>query len=101
MTELLGPLSACNLPRQREQLPPGVYRATIAPDDAPDHGRAAALLVLDASGLDGTGVIRQGGDLGRIRDLHIAYYRQVRAIAAASEPTDIVALLNAHLVELT
>lgn len=40
-------------------------------------------------------------DLVRLRELHRAYYRQVRAIAAHSEPTEVVALLNLQLVELT
>ena len=39
-------------------------------------------------------------DLTRIRELHRAYYRQVRAIAADSEPTEVVALLNLQLIQL-
>jgi len=41
-----------------------------------------------------------GEDLARIRELHRAYYRQVRAIASASSPTDVVVLLNLQLVGL-
>ncbi len=39
-------------------------------------------------------------DLARIRELHRAYYRQVRAIVSASAPTDVVVLLNLQLVAL-
>lgn len=39
-------------------------------------------------------------DLERLRELHRAYYRQVRAIVAASAPTDVVAVLNLQLIEL-
>lgn len=37
-------------------------------------------------------------DLARIRDVLSATYREVRAIVAASEPSERVALLNVHLV---
>jgi transcriptional regulator with XRE-family HTH domain len=40
-------------------------------------------------------------DLAQLRELHRAYYRQVRAIASASSPTDLVVLLNLQLVALT
>lgn len=39
-------------------------------------------------------------DLERIRELHKAYYNEVRAIVAQSEPVDRVALLNLQLVPL-
>ena len=39
-------------------------------------------------------------DLGRIRDLYRAYFRQVRSIIAASEPSERVALMCVQLVEL-
>jgi transcriptional regulator with XRE-family HTH domain len=39
-------------------------------------------------------------DLARIRDLHRAYFRQVRSIIAASEPSERVALMSVQLVEL-
>lgn len=37
-------------------------------------------------------------DLERIRDLHRAYFREVRSIVAASEPSEIVALINVQLL---
>jgi len=37
-------------------------------------------------------------DLGRIADFQRSFYREVRAIAGASERPEVVALLNAHLV---
>lgn len=39
-------------------------------------------------------------DLARIRALQSAFYREVRAIIAASEPTEVVALLNVQSVTL-
>lgn len=39
-------------------------------------------------------------DLERIRELHKAYYQEVRAIVAQSDPVDRVALLNLQLVPL-
>jgi hypothetical protein len=51
----------------------------------------------DAYGYAVFGVGRE--DLWRLRELHQAYYRQVRAIVASSQPTDTVALLNLQLVE--
>ena len=39
-------------------------------------------------------------DLARIEDLHRAYFRDVRAIVAASEPAEVVALVNVQLLEL-
>jgi hypothetical protein len=42
-----------------------------------------------------------GTDLDRIRELHKAYYQEVRAIVAQSEPVDRVALLNLQLLPLT
>jgi hypothetical protein len=39
-------------------------------------------------------------DLERIRDLHRAYFRELRRIVAASEPAECVALANVHLLEL-
>ncbi|MEL6342385.1 MAG: DUF4423 domain-containing protein [Myxococcota bacterium] len=38
-------------------------------------------------------------DLDRIRDLQRAYFREVRAIVAASEPCETVALINLQLIE--
>ena len=40
-------------------------------------------------------------DLERLRELHLAYYRQVRAIASASTPTERVAVLNLQLIPLS
>jgi hypothetical protein len=37
-------------------------------------------------------------DLARIEELHRAYFREVRAIVAASEPAEAVALVNVQLV---
>ena len=37
-------------------------------------------------------------DLERIRELHRAYFREVRSLVAASEPTETVALINVQLV---
>jgi hypothetical protein len=37
-------------------------------------------------------------DLARIEDLHRAYFREVRAIVAASEPMEAVALVSLQLV---
>lgn len=42
-----------------------------------------------------------GTDLDRIRELHKAYYQEVRAIVAQSDPVDRVALLNLQLLPLT
>jgi hypothetical protein len=39
-------------------------------------------------------------DLERIRELHKAYYQEVRAIVAGSDPVDRVALINLQLVPL-
>jgi len=39
-------------------------------------------------------------DLERIRELHRAYFRELRRIVAASEPAECVALANVHLLEL-
>lgn len=38
-------------------------------------------------------------DLERIRELHRAYFREVRSIVAASAPSETVALINVQLVE--
>ena len=38
-------------------------------------------------------------DLARIEELHRAYFREVRAIVAASEPSEVVALVNVQLVK--
>ncbi|MDD9932249.1 MAG: DUF4423 domain-containing protein [Myxococcales bacterium] len=40
-------------------------------------------------------------DLTRIRELHSAYYRELRAIVASSEPVDHVLLVNLQLVPLS
>ncbi len=53
----------------------------------------------DAFGYSVFGVSK--ADYERIRELHIAHYRRVRAIVANSEPTDMVALLNLQLIDLT
>ena len=37
-------------------------------------------------------------DLARVRELHLAYFRDLRAIVAASEPVECAALVNIHLV---
>jgi hypothetical protein len=39
-------------------------------------------------------------DLERIRELHRGYFRELRRIVAASEPSECVALINVHLFEL-
>jgi hypothetical protein len=40
-------------------------------------------------------------DLARLEALHDDYFRQMRAIVAASEPVEEVALLNTQLLSLT
>jgi hypothetical protein len=40
-------------------------------------------------------------DLDRIRELHLAYFREVRGIVAASEPPEVVALINVQLMSWT
>lgn len=40
-------------------------------------------------------------DLERIRELHLAYYRSLRAIVAESEPAEVVAVANVQLFSLT
>jgi hypothetical protein len=37
-------------------------------------------------------------DLDRIRELHLAYFREVRGIVAASEPPEVIALVNVQLM---
>jgi hypothetical protein len=37
-------------------------------------------------------------DMHRIREAHVRYYREVRAIVASSEPCERVALINVHLM---
>src|SRR4051812_16353881 len=39
-------------------------------------------------------------DLERIRELHRAYFRELRRIVAESEPAECIALANVHLLEL-
>ena len=39
-------------------------------------------------------------DLERIRELHRAYFRELRRIVAASEPAECIVLANVHLLEL-
>jgi hypothetical protein len=39
-------------------------------------------------------------DWQRVRDLHIAYYQELRSIVVASEPADRVALVNVQLMRL-
>jgi len=78
---------------------PGVPEAQKRHWSAIAMERMSTRTSLDAFGYSVFGVSRE--DLGRIREAHIAYYRQVRAIAAASEPTDTVALLNVQLVDLS
>ena len=34
----------------------------------------------------------------RLRELHLAYYRSVRALVAASEPVEVAALVNVQLI---
>jgi transcriptional regulator with XRE-family HTH domain len=59
--------------------------------DAPEHRGLFSYNVVSVS----------VADLARIEELHRAYFRQVRAIVAASEPPEVVALVNVHLLELT
>ena len=40
-------------------------------------------------------------DLARLVDLQRAYFREMRAIIAASEPAEELVLANMHLVQLT
>ena len=40
-------------------------------------------------------------DLERIRELHLAYFRQLRAVVAESKPADVVAVVNVQLFALT
>lgn len=37
-------------------------------------------------------------DLARLRELHLAYYRDVRALVSASEPVEVAALVNVQLI---
>mgnify|MGYP001472183662 CR=1 FL=1 len=39
-------------------------------------------------------------DLERIRELHLAYFRQLRAVVAESRPADVVAVVNVQLFSL-
>jgi hypothetical protein len=51
-------------------------------------------------GTSGAGKSMLGRDLERIRALHRSYFRELRAIVAASEPAQTVALVAMSLVEL-
>lgn len=56
----------------------------------------------DAGGVFSYNVVSVShADLARIEELHRAYFRQVRAIVAASEPAEVVALVNVQLVPFT
>ena len=37
-------------------------------------------------------------DLARIREMHLAYFRELRAVVAASEPVEVAALVNVQLM---
>jgi hypothetical protein len=58
---------------------------------APEHASASAYNLF--------GVSR--ADLDRLRELQRAYFRQMRAIIADSEPVETVVLANMQLVELS
>ena len=107
-----GLVAAGVLRRQRGRLEPTGDRLVVDMDAAPGlldrqkrHWSEVAMQRLDtrgptdAFGYSVFGIRRE--DLARVRELHLAYYRQVRALAAKSEPTDTVALLNLQLVDLT
>jgi transcriptional regulator with XRE-family HTH domain len=67
-----------------------------------EHWARVALARLEGGGTGGlfsyNVVSVSRADLARIEELHRAYFRQVRAIVAASEPAEVVALVNVQLV---
>jgi len=102
-------LETGQLKRRGKRLVPG---ATLTVDTRGDATRSReakafwARVALDRleAGVDGTfsynlfSVSR--ADLERIRELHRAYFRELRHIVAASEPAECVALANVQLLEL-
>lgn len=55
---------------------------------APRHGDLLSYNVISLS----------RADLARLREMHLAYYRAVRALVAGSEPVEVAALVNVQLV---
>ncbi|HKO49474.1 MAG TPA: DUF4423 domain-containing protein [Polyangiaceae bacterium] len=102
-------LTTGQLKRQAKRLIPGAALTVDTRGDAARSRQAKAFwtrvsLERIEAGADGTfsynlfSVSR--ADLERIRELHRAYFRELRRIVAASEPAECVALANVHLLEL-
>jgi transcriptional regulator with XRE-family HTH domain len=102
-------LETGQLERQGQRLVPG---ASLMVDTRGDPERARGIkawwsrLALERLEADAPGSFAYNlfsvsrADLERIRELHRAYFREVRRIVAASEPSECVALMNVHLFEL-
>lgn len=102
-------LETGQLKRQGQRLVPG---ASLTVDTRGDPERARGIkawwtkLALERLEADAPGSFAYNlfsvsrADLERIRELHRAYFREVRRIVAASEPSECVALMNVHLFEL-
>ena len=102
-------LDAGQIKKTRGRLVPG---ATLTVDTRRDAGRSRqakawwAEVALDRlrAGAEGTfsynlfSVSRS--DLARIEELHRSFFRELRRIVAASEPSECIALANVHLFEL-
>lgn len=102
-------LETGQLKRAGKRLVPGAPLTVDTRGDAARSRRAKAFwtrvsLERLEAGADGTfsynlfSVSR--ADLERIRELHRAYFRELRRIVAASEPAECIALANVHLLEL-
>ncbi len=102
-------LETGQLKKRGRRLVPGATLTVDTRGDATRSREAKAFWTRVAlerieSGVDGTfsynlfSVSRT--DLERIRELHRAYFREIRRIVAASEPAECIALANVHLVEL-
>lgn len=103
-------LETGQLKKRGKRLVPGAALTVDTRGDAARSREAKAFWTRVAlerleSGVDGTfsynlfSVSR--ADLERIRELHRAYFRELRRIVAASEPAECIALANVHLVELS
>jgi hypothetical protein len=102
-------LETGQIKKQAKRLIPGAA-LTVDTRGDPTHSRAAKAFWTRVSlgrieaGASGTfsynlfSVSR--ADLERIRELHLAYFRELRRIVAASEPAECIALANVHLLEL-
>ncbi len=102
-------LETGQLKKQGKRLIPGAALTVDTRGDAARSRNAKAFwtrVSLDRieAGVDGTfsynlfSVSR--ADLERIRELHRAYFRELRRIVATSEPAECIALANVHLLEL-